>query len=95
MDWLVTNKTPLRKMNKSNRDLLVVLKQELISPNAIEKEIDAIHQLLFNVERLDRFVSAHELIDLNRYKVYKSDFEIKKLIRSKKDKPFLFLNNLN
>jgi hypothetical protein len=82
-------------MNKSNRDLLVLLKQELMTPLAIEKQIDSIHQLLFNVERLDSFVSAHELIDLNRYKVYKSEFEIKKLIRSRKDKPFVFLNNVN
>jgi hypothetical protein len=82
-------------MNKSNRDLLVLLKQELMTPLAIEKQIDSIHQLLFNVERLDNFVSAHELIDLNRYKVYKSEFEIKKLIRSRKDKPFVFLNNVN
>lgn len=82
-------------MNKSNRDLLVLLKQEIMSPQAIEKEIDWLHDLLFRVERLDNFVSAHELIDLNRYKIHNNIFEIKKLIRGKKDKPFVFLNNLN
>lgn len=82
-------------MKKSNRDLLVVLKQELLSPSAIEKEIDGLHELLFHTERLNSFVAAHELIDLNKYKIHKNEFEIKKLIRSRKDKPFVFLNNLN
>ena len=82
-------------MNKSNRDLLVLLKQEIINPQSIEKEIDWLHQLLFRVERLDHFVSAHELIDLNKYKIHNNVFEIKKLIRGRKDKAFVFLNNLN
>ena len=82
-------------MNKSNRDLLVLFKQEVMTPQAIEREIDSLHQLLFNVERIDNFIVSHELIDLNRYKVCKDVFQIKKLIRSKKDQPFLFLSNLN
>jgi hypothetical protein len=82
-------------MNKSNRDLLVLLKQEIVNPQSIEKEIDWLHQLLFRVERLDHFVSAHELIDLNKYKIHNNVFEIKKLIRGRKDKAFVFLNNLN
>lgn len=82
-------------MNKSNRDLLVLLKQENIKPQSIEKEIDWLHQLLFRVERLDHFVAAHEMIDLNKYKIHNNVFEIKKLIRGRKDKPFVFLNNLN
>ncbi len=82
-------------MNNSNRDLLVLLKHELMTPQAIEQEVGWLHELLFNVERLDNFVSAHELIDLNRYKILHNSFEIKKTIRSKKEKPFVFLSNLN
>ncbi len=82
-------------MNKSNRDLLVLFKQELMTPQAIEHEIGWLHELLFNVERLDNFVSAHELIDLNKYKILNDSFEIKRIIRSKKEKPFVFLNNVN
>ena len=82
-------------MNKSNRDLLVLLKQEIMTPQALEQEIDNLHQIIFNVERLNNFVVSHELIDLNRYKIYKDAFEIKKMIRSKKEKSFLFLSNLN
>ena len=82
-------------MKKKNRDLLVLMKQESMTPASIEREMNCLHDLLFNVERLDKFVLAHELIDLNRYKVYRSDFEIRKFIRDKNKKPFLFLNNLN
>jgi hypothetical protein len=82
-------------MNKSNRDLLVLFKQELMTPQAIEHELDSLHELLFDVERIDNFVSAHELIDLNKYKIIKTDFDIKRVIRSRKESPFVFLNNVN
>lgn len=82
-------------MQKSNRDLLVMLKQELMTPQSVAFEVNWLHELLFKTERLDQFAAAHELIDLNKYKIHNSSFEIKKLIRSRKDKPFVFLSNLN
>jgi hypothetical protein len=82
-------------MNKSNRDLLVLFKQDLMTPQAIEHEVGWLHQLLFNVERFDNFITAHELIDLNRYKVTNDAIQIKKMVRKKKEQPFLFLNNKN
>ncbi|MEI2747464.1 MAG: hypothetical protein V9E88_01730 [Ferruginibacter sp.] len=82
-------------MNKSNRDLLVLFKQDLMTPQAIEHEVGWLHELLFNVERLDNFVTAHELIDLNKYKITNNSVEIKKMVRRKKEQPFLFLNNKN
>lgn len=82
-------------MNKSNRDLLVLFKQELMTPQAIEHEVSWLHELLFQVERMDNFIRAHELIDLNRYKITNTDLDIKKNVRRKKDQPFVFLNNKN
>jgi hypothetical protein len=82
-------------MNKSNRDLLVLFKQELMTPQAIEQEVGWLHELLFNVERIDNFVTAHELIDLNKYRITNSSVEIKKLVRRKKELPFVFMNNKN
>jgi hypothetical protein len=82
-------------MNKSNRDLLVLFKQDLMTPQAIEHEVGWLHELLFNVERLDNFVTAHELIDLNKYKITNNSVEIKKMVRRKKEQHFLFLNNKN
>ena len=82
-------------MNNSNRDLLVLFKQELMTPQAIEQEVAWLHELLFMVERLDNFVKAHELLDLNRYKVINKPVELKKVIRKKKEQAFIFLNNMN
>lgn len=82
-------------MNKSNRDLLVLFKQELMTPQAIEHEVSWLHELLFNVERMDNFITAHELIDINRYRITKNATDIKKNVRRKKDQPFVFLNNKN
>ncbi len=82
-------------MNKSNRDLLVLFNQEVMSPQAMELEVNSLHEMLFHVERLDHFVSTHELIDLNKYKIYNNKVEMKKLIRSRKEKPFVFISNLN
>jgi len=82
-------------MSRSNRDLLVLFKQDLMTPKAIEHQVEWLHAFLFQVERLDNFVTAHELIDLNRYKLYRSDFELKKWVRKKKETPFVFLSNLN
>lgn len=82
-------------MNKSNRDLLVLFKQDLMTPQAIEHEVAWLHELLYNVERLDNFVLAHEVIDLVRFKLTVKSTEIKKLIRSKKEQAFIFLNNKN
>jgi hypothetical protein len=82
-------------MNNSNRDLLVLFKQELMTPQAIEHEVAWLHELLFNVERLDNFVLAHEILDLNKYRITNKPVEIKKIIRKKKDQAFVFLNNKN
>ncbi len=82
-------------MNKSNRDLLVLFNQELMSPQALQHEVNLLHDLLFNVERIDNLVVAHEIIDLNKYRIYSKPVMIKSHIRLKQDKPFVFLNNKN
>jgi len=93
MEWAVIINTC--KMNKSNRDLLVLFKEELMTPQAVEQQLERLHEMLFHTERLDSFASAHEMIDLNRYKIHRNVVLIKKHIRLKKEVPFVFLNNLN
>jgi len=66
-----------------------------MTPNAIEKEVAWLHELLYHVERLDNFVVSHEILNLVKYKVTKNPVEIKKLIRNKKEQAFVFLNNKN
>jgi hypothetical protein len=82
-------------MNKSNRDLLVLFKEELMSPQAIEHEVEMLHELLYAVERIENLITAHEVINLNRYKVYNQYNIIRRNIRRKELQPFVFLNNKN
>ena len=82
-------------MNKSNRDLLVLFKEELMSPQAIEHEVEMLHELLYAVEQIDNLVAAHEVINLNSYKIQNQYHIIRNTIRRKELKPFIFLNNKN
>jgi hypothetical protein len=82
-------------MNRINRDLLVLFNQELMSPQAIENEVELLHELLFSVERLDNLVTVHEVIDLDKYKVIQKDTMVRKVIRMQELKPFIFLNCKN
>ncbi len=82
-------------MNKINRDLLVLFNHELMSPQAMENEVELLHELLFSVERLDNLVTAHEIIDLNKYKVINKQIILRKIIQLQELKPFVFLNCKN
>ncbi len=82
-------------MNKSNRDLLVLFNQEIMTPQAIEHEVELLHQLLYSIERLENIVIAHEIIDLNKYKVIKKQVHLRKIFRLRELKPFVFLNCKN
>jgi hypothetical protein len=82
-------------MINPNRDILVLFKQELMTPQAMEHQVTLLHDLLYNVERLDNLVTAHELLDLNKYKLISKPHLIKDYLRKGKEKPFVFLNNKN
>lgn len=82
-------------MNRMNRDLLVLFNQELLSPQAIEHEVELLHELLHIVERLDNLVIAHEIIDLNKFRVTNKTIIVREVIRKQDLKPFVFLNCKN
>jgi len=82
-------------MNNSNRDLLVLFNQELMTPQSIEHEVELLHQLLHAIERIENLIIAHEIIDLNKYKVINRSIQLRKLIRQQQLKPFVFLNCKN
>lgn len=82
-------------MNRMNRDLLVLFNQELLSPQAIEHEVELLHELLHIVERLENIVTAHEVIDLNKYKIINQKMVVRNVIRLQELKPFVFLNCKN
>ena len=82
-------------MNKSNRDLLVLFKEDLMSPQAIEHEVELLHELLYAVEKIENLVIAHEVINLNNYKIQNQYHIIRNTIRRRELKPFIFLSNKN
>lgn len=82
-------------MNNTNRDLLVLFNQELMTPQSIEHEVELLHQLLYAIEKIDNLITAHEVIDLNRYKVSNKPLILRKLFRQRELKSFVFLNCKN
>ena len=81
-------------MDKFNRDLLVLFKEEF-NPQAIAHEVELLHELLFYVEKMDNLVVAHEVINLNKYKIFSDRKTIRETINKRTLKPFIFLNNKN
>ena len=80
-------------MKTPNRDLLVLLKNEFASQQAIEQEVQYINLILVQAESLDRFCLAHELVDRNR--ITSKPKNIIRAIRFAELKPFRFLINKN
>jgi len=82
-------------MNKFNRDLLVLFKEELMSPQAIEHEVELLHELLYDVEKIENLITSYEVINLNNYKIQHNPNIIRNTILKKELKPFIFLSNKN
>ena len=82
-------------MNTTNRDLLLLLNQDILSPQALEHQVEMLHEMLYKVESTENICTAHEIIDLNRYKIISKVHLVRDHIRRKENKPFIFLNNKN
>jgi len=74
---------------------LVLFKEELMNPQAIEHEVELLHEMLYLVEKIDNLVVSHEVINLNKYKISCDEKTIRQTISLKELKPFVFLNNKN
>jgi hypothetical protein len=66
-----------------------------MSPQAIEHEVELLHELLYSVEKIENLIIAHEVINLNNYKIQQQPHIIREIIRRQTLKPFVFLNNKN
>jgi hypothetical protein len=82
-------------MNNPNRDLLVLFNHEVMTQKAIEHEVEQLHQLLYAIEGVDNLIVAHEILDLNKYRIVTNTTQLRKLIRQRELKPFVFLNCKN
>lgn len=81
-------------MNKYNRDLLVLFREES-NPQSIENEVGSLHDMLSYVEKRENLVTAHEVINVNKRKIYSDRKTLQKVVMQETLKPFIFLNNLN
>jgi hypothetical protein len=86
-------KLKLRAMKNYNRDLLVLYKSNVFSEDLLEKELECLHRILIQVERMDAFTAAHELVTRTRI-----TGRAKAILRAIGDaglRPFHFLINKN
>jgi hypothetical protein len=82
-------------MKSPNRDLLVLLKDETMSEQAIEREVEKLNDMLFQLESVDNFCVSHQMLDLNKFKIFTDKRSIMQVTRQKELKPFVFLCSLN
>lgn len=82
-------------MKQFNRDLLYCQRSEFLNERAVDQEVEWLHAMLRSVESLDNFCNAHEVIDLNRYRITNNAAFIKRLVRYEVSDRFLFLFNKN
>ena len=80
-------------MKMPNRDLLVLLKSEFMSQQAIEHEVECLNDMLRKSESDEQFCIAHELVDRNR--ITSKPKKILRAIRYTELKQFRFLINKN
>jgi hypothetical protein len=82
-------------MKASNRDLLVLLKDEAMSNQAIEQEVEQLNDMLYNTESAEIFCAVNEVIDMNRYRIHSDQKTLVQLMFQPELKPFVFINNKN
>jgi hypothetical protein len=82
-------------MKTPNRDLLVLVKDEDANEQSMEQELEQLNDLLFHYETLESFCIAHEVFDVNKYKIVRKPEILQKIIRQRHLKPFQFICNKN
>lgn len=72
-----------------------MLNNEHRSQQAIDHEVEWLHDVLFRIEELNNFCIAHEVLDLNRHKVITNMTKLRKIVIRKTMKAFEFVSNKN
>lgn len=80
-------------MRSPKRDILVVVKNQFISDDAIEQEVGCLNEILRQAESADNFCLAHELLD--RTSITQKKKRILKESGYYRLRPFRFLINKN
>ena len=82
-------------MKTPDRDLLVLMKDEFVTEQFMAYELEKLNDLLYRYETLENFCVAHEVFDLNNYKILSGSRYIQRIVRQQEMKPFQFLCNKN
>ena len=82
-------------MKTSNRDLLVLVKDEHMNEQLMEQELEQLNELLFHFETIESFCVAHEVFDVNKHRTLHKKDTVQKIVREKELKPFIFICNKN
>lgn len=82
-------------MKKSNRDLLVLVKDERLNEAAMEFELEQLNKILVTLETVECLCVVHEVFDLNKYRVFSKEKHIREVLQKKDLKPFVFISNKN
>lgn len=82
-------------MKNSNRDLLVLVKDAYTNNEAMQFELQQLNMLLVNFETLESFCIAHEVFDIQKYRVLTKKSQLQKIIEKDTLKPFMFICNKN
>lgn len=82
-------------MKNANRDLLVLVKEAFSNKEAMQHELQQLNRLLVKFETLDSFCVAHEVFDINKYRILTGKSQLEKIIERDQLKPFVFICNKN
>jgi vancomycin permeability regulator SanA len=82
-------------MKNSNRDLLVLVKDAYTDKEAMQHELHQLNLLLVNFETLESFCIAHEVFDVQKYRILTKKSQLQKIIEQETLKPFVFICNKN
>ena len=82
-------------MSPQNRDLLVLTKRITMKPGELRHQVELLLELLRNVENMDSFCIANEIIDLNKYRIIQKHHKVMQVLRQNHLKPFVFISNKN
>lgn len=82
-------------MKNANRDLLVLVKDAYTNKEAMQYELQQLNMLLVNFETLESFCIAHEVFDIQKFRILTKKSQLQKIIERDTLKPFMFICNKN
>ncbi len=82
-------------MRTPYHDLLVLTGNKTMNKDELEKQVRLLNGLLVQIEQLNVFCTAHEILDVNRCKIITKQHLIQQFVSNETLPPFVFINNKN